>query len=160
MALRKSAVESEVVATLRNGWNVLIAACLIGSMAVAWAYTTDPGWVSHVLGWAAFGFFLVCLVRVPFVRTQLRSRSVREIGFFRRQDWNPVSARPLEGGGWAMGTTWVLGLLLETGEVRQLPWATVWGRTDVPARKLKRFCDRINTAVGADPQIHWPEPFT
>lgn len=160
MTAMKSAVESEVGATLRNGWNALGLFGLVCFLAVAWAYTTDPGWVSHVLGWAAFGFLLVCILRVPFVRAQLRGRTVRQIGVFRRHDWNPVSARPLEGRGWALGTTWVVGLLLETGEVRQLPWEMVWGRADVPARKLKRFCDRINTAVGADPQIHWPEPFT
>jgi hypothetical protein len=154
----KSADGSEDVTTLRNGWNVLAAFALLGAMAVARAYTTDPGVVSHVLGWAAFGCFLVCLVRLPFVRAQLRGRTVRQINMFGCHDWQPVSARTLEGGNsFTGGTTWVVGLLLETGEVRELSGEMVYGRADVPARKLEKFCHRINTAVGADPQVHWPE---
>ena len=157
MTTKQSTAESAVISTLRSGWNVLALVALVCGLAVALAYATDPGVLSQVLGWAVSGFFAVCIVRLPFVRAQLRGKVVREVGLFRRRDWHPVSARPLEGGGFPIGTTWAVGLLLESGEVRELPWQMVYGKADVPARKLKRFCDLVNTAIGADPKIDWPE---
>ena len=153
----ESSSESGAVLTLRSGWNVLALVALVCGLAVALAYATDPGTLSQVLGWAACGFFAVCIVRLPFVRAQLRGNVVREVGLFRRRDWHVVSARPLEGGGFPIGTTWAVGLLLETGKVRELPWQMVYGKADIPARKLKRFCDQVNTATGAGPKIHWPD---
>jgi len=154
---KESKAESAAISTLRSGWNVLALVALVCFLAVALAYATDPGALSQVLGWAASGFFALCIVRLPFVRAQLRGDVVREVGLFRRRDWHPVSARPLEGGGFPIGTTWAVGLLLETGEVRELTWQMVYGKADVPARKLKRFCDRVNAATGAGPKIQWPD---
>lgn len=153
---KESSSDSGAVSTLRSGWNLLALVALVGFLAVALAYATDPGALSQVLGWAASGFFAVCTVRLLFVRAQLRGNVVREVGLFRRRDWHPVSARTLEGAGFPIGTTWTVGLLLETGQVRELPWQMVYGKADVPARKLKRFCDQVNTATGAGPNIHWP----
>lgn len=157
MTTKNSVAGSADVTTLRNGWNFLALVALVCWLVVALAYATDPGVVSQVLGWAASGFFLVCIIRLPFVRAQHRGKVVREVGLFRRRDWHPVSARPLEGEGFPIGSKWVVGLLLETGEVRELWWQTVYGKDDVPTRKVKAFCDRVNTAIRADPQILWPE---
>lgn len=145
-------------ARLRNGWNFLALIAFLCGILVALAYATDPGAPSRIVGSAFALVFLVCLVRLPFVRAELRGGTVREVNIWRRRDWHPVAAKPIPGAGYPIGSTWVVGLVLDTGEMRTIWWQTVYGREKAPPCKIAKFCDEINVAVNADATATWPDP--
>jgi hypothetical protein len=145
------------IVRLRSPWNALALVAFLCGLLVSMAYATDPGIVSRILGSAASLAFLGFIARLPFVRADLRGDVVHEVRLLGSRDWRPIAAKPLPGAGWAVGATWVPGLLLEGGEVREIWWQTVYGRAETAPRKLVAFCQRVNESVGGDPRAPWPD---